>query len=496
MTRLRSLLALVLVLVLSLAAATALPARHSSRSRPSTAGPAEAVVSVQAVRGFQGLHEWRVGSNRVFHDQVLGGPYETSGVLLDLRGRAPSSGRDAEQTLHVLTTARSVHHAQSVHVVILRSTGADLPERRELSAEVIAVDGHANLALLRIASGESGAALPRIRLGSPTDAVAGREVLFVRNDGSRTLTFRGTILSSECQARKDPLYDPGLPALCLSHDLGLSDSGGAILDAGSGRLLGLMAYGRRKVSENNRTIWKGPSYGIPLGLIESFLEDTFAHGGPRRGRFPGDERALLAVDEKLAALQDLPSVQGYLVLEDVAGRSGSPLLRAEDVVLRAGDRPLGAGGDHLGHVFLETPPGEAIELEVLRDGHRRSVPVTVAEAHANLLGNESYLYFQGLWLQDLLPRYHVRGGQNEGVVVVSIQGGTPASGVKIYFRDVIVAVFAGGVSHETPTIAGLRRALADLTERPAFDGKLGIVLADQRYPNAYSRIVVLELEEE
>jgi S1-C subfamily serine protease len=50
-------------------------------------------------------------------------------------------------------------------------------------------------------------------------------------------------------------------------------------------------------------------------------------------------------------------------------------LRQGDVLLRAGDRPLEGVGD-LFAALREVPEGERLELEVLRDGERRTVTVT------------------------------------------------------------------------------------------------------------------------
>lgn len=202
-------------------------------------------------------------------------------------------------------------------------------------------------------------------------------------------------------------------------------------------------------------------------------------------------REATADDAKTAKLAEASGV----VIESV--RSESPAARAG---LRAGDLVLELDGErirstrHFTRVVRETPPGRTVDAVVVRDGSRQTLRVT-PEVTGELSGNLSNdrgrpsarlrvapdilrdfnFNFErnaprlapsagrarlGITLSPLGTQLAEYFGVKEGVLVASVESGTPAADAGLKAGDVITAIGGRAVSSAQDVTAAVRRVEA------------------------------------
>lgn len=271
---------------------------------------------------------------------------EGSGVIIDAEGVA-------------VTNAHVVGDASQVEVVFADATSA--------TAEVVAVDRFADLAVLRIERD----GLPAAELADDLPEV-GQLAVAVGNPLGFENSATAGIISGLGRAVPDAAQQaPGLVDL-IQTDAPISpgNSGGALADA-EGRVVGInVAY----IPPAGGAVSIG--FAIPAPTVASVVEDLLDDGEASHA-FLGVR--LHTVTRGLAEQYALPADDGALVLavtED--GPAAEAGIEAGDIIVAAGGEPVRAVGDLLGEL-RRRDPGDDLDLTVVRDGDERDVTVTLAD---------------------------------------------------------------------------------------------------------------------
>jgi serine protease Do len=216
----------------------------------------------------------------------------------------------------------------------------------------------------------------------------------------------------------------------------------------------------------------GIGFAVPSDLARSVIDDLEAEGRVQRG-YLGVR--VQSVDEDLAAALGIePGVSGApggaLVSEVTdASPAAEAGLEPGDVVVEIAGTAVEDARD-LTFAVAELPAGEAVPVAVLREGERRTLDVTIGEQPDALYGagppdreggpGEPRLGVSVAALDEEAREQAGIPDEVTGLLVASVQPGTPAARADLRQGDVISA--AGG--EEITEVAALRQAAADAEE--------------------------------
>ena len=432
MTRfLRSLMLFTLLHAVAIAQA-AMPVPSDSRGMPTLAPmlaqvtPAVVNISVLARDPAESNPLLRDPFFRRFFnipDQPRGEQSAGSGVIVD-----------AARGL-VLTNHHVIRDAQEVVVT--------LKDRRQLKARLVGTDPGTDIALLRVPAD----GLTALLLGDSDAVNVGDFVVAIGNPFGIGQTVTSGIVSAlgrsglgiegyEDFIQTDASINPG-------------NSGGALVNL-KGELVGI------------NTAIIGPSGGnvgigfaVPVNMARQVMAQIERFGEVRRGRL-GVSTADLTPE---AARQlRVKAAEGALVVAVETGSSADKAgLRKGDVLVSANGRPIRGASDVRNRVGL-TPVGDDIMLGVERAGGRLAVRVRIAEPYT-VTGSagEAVPQLVGARVANIEPGMPLHG-YVEGVIVVSVEPGSPALRNGLRPGDIVYGVNRRRVRSVYELLAALRSA--------------------------------------
>jgi len=322
---------------------------------------------------------------------------------------------DAEQG-YVLTNHHVVKDASEVVVT--------LKDNRRLEARVVGSDAGTDIALLKIEAERLVAAKP-----ADSDALqVGDFVVAIGNPFGIGQTVTSGIVSA---LGRSGLSSEGYEEFIQTDaPINPGNSGGALVNL-KGELVGI------------NTAIIGPSGGnvgigfaVPINMARAVMRQLIRFGEVRRGRL-GISMQDLAPDRARAL--GISSGWGAVLAEvqpdSPAARAG---LRAGDVVTEVNGRPVQTASSLRARLGV-LPVGETVELRVRRDDGEHSIRARIGEI-------ESRHAQKGRRIPELegANLAAVRGdasqGTESGVLVVSVQAGTPAFEHGLRPGDLILGV--------------------------------------------------------
>ncbi len=301
-------------------------------------GPAEGIDSLS--ERLAGLVE-RLGPGLV---QIRTGPAAGPGA------RPPAAGFIVDASGIVLTVAHAVPGEDRVDV--------GLSDGRRLHGSVIGRDARTDLAVVRVEDGGDLTALPlgdsdRIRVGEIVLAL-GHPYGLLRAASLGIVSWKG------------PPPEGGLPGFDFLHTDALvnpGNSGGPLVNL-AGEVIGVNSLAARNGSMG---------IAVPASLVELVLPRLVAEGRVSWG--------WLGVD--LGADRDDAREEGGQAMSGVLVRGVTPGGPAQEAGLAAGDRLVAVDGEAIErprdlHRLLMAPPeGRRARIDVLRDGRRREIEVSL-----------------------------------------------------------------------------------------------------------------------
>ena len=280
------------------------------------------------------------------------------------RGRGPrlpkqhgqGSGVIVTKDGYILTNSHVVENADEVKVALT-------PDGREYTAKVIGSDPKTDIAVLKIEASD----LPFLPLANSDQIEVGDIVLAVGNPFGigQTVTMgmvsaigRGNVgLDYEDFIQTDAAINPG-------------NSGGALVDT-AGRLVGINTAILSRSGGN-----QGIGFAVPANLARYVTDSLVSHGRVIRG-FLGV--MIQDVTPNLAKEFDLKDAAGALIAEvtpkSPAEKAG---LKSGDVVLNLDGKPV-RDSRQLKLRVAQIAPGKKVSMEILRDGSRKNVELTLQE---------------------------------------------------------------------------------------------------------------------
>jgi serine protease Do len=358
------------------------------------------------------------------------------------------SGVIIDADRHVLTNEHVISRATRILV--------QLSDARQFEATLVGADPNNDLAVLQIQTRES---LPWIAPGTSSDLLVGEPVIAIGNPFglSHTVTT-GVVSAIDRSLKTENRVFHGF--LQTDASINPGNSGGPLLNA-EGNLIAI-----------NTAIYggaQGIGFAVPIDVAKRIVDDLIAHGEVAPIWLGIDVQDL---DARLQELFKVPDGTAGALVSNVRGggpseRSG---IRRGDLVTHVERRAVRTAREYYEHLENVTV-GDEIDLDLFRDGAKRSVRVRAAALPENLL-TELTEQLLGLTLAPRAPGAYG---------VTAVRRGSGAAQIGLQPGDLVLGING----RPLPDAAALRNAVLDLR------GRQQALLVVQRGPGRYHITVPL-----
>ena len=325
-----------------------------------------------------------------------------SGVIVSPEGYTVTNA-------HVITDPRTGQLVQEVTI--------QLSDKKEYQARIVGFDRSTDVAVLKIESSEP---LPFVSIADSDNLDVGDIVFAAGNPLGIGMTVTMGIISATKRSELGVLDQEGSYENFIQTDASINrgNSGGALLDT-KGRLIGINTA---IISQTGSSI--GIGLAIPVNMVRKVLTDLVEKGGVMRG--------FLGVELQASSFGEPGAIVGAIV----------PGSAADLASIKSGDRIIKVGEKFVDSVnqsrlaISQTTPGTRLPIELIRDGKRLTVFVTL-----DLLGGVKRISIPGISLEPLTSENRLKfqiPAKTKGVIV------TQSTGEAKTFKEGVVIVEVNG----------------------------------------------------
>ena len=283
---------------------------------------------------------------------------------------------------HVVT---DVERAGSIDGPInkARTVYVQFADRNRVEAEIVGVDPYADVALLKV--DPEGLDLKPLPLGSERDLEVGEAVAAIGSPFSQQNSLSVGVVSATDRSIQGLTRFQIDGAIQTDASINPGNSGGPLLDA-EGRVVGINQQIRTSSGGS-----EGVGFAVPIDLAERSVEQMredgeadYAYIGVETQEvYPQlADRLGLDVDSGALLADVLPNgpaaEAGLKAGERTIEFQGQEVPVGGDVIIAVDGEPIEGRAD-LPKLIALHAPGDKITLEVVRDGEKRKVDVTLAE---------------------------------------------------------------------------------------------------------------------
>lgn len=308
---------------------------------------------------------------------------------------------------------------------------------REFSAKVVGNDPKSDVALLRI-EGKDVGQLKYATLGDSDAAEVGDYVIAIGEPFGLQASVTAGIISAKERTQFGSAYSDYLQT---DASINPGNSGGPLFNL-RGEVIGV-----------NSAIISGANtigFAIPIAVVKQILPQLKEKGRVVRG-FLGVQPQAITAD--MVEQLGLKSTRGALLADVVKdGPADKAGLKPGDVVVALNGKPV-SDNNQLTRDVGVVPPGQKINLEVVRDGKQRGIEVVLAprpdetdkgdKTFGQGSGEKDHGDLLGLSVEDLTPQLARRAQATpgtRGAVVVEVAPDSPGAGAGLEGGEVIVEV--------------------------------------------------------
>ena len=330
---------------------------------------------------------------------------------------------------YILTNNHVVHGAQKLTVV--------LSDKSKHKATVIGTDPQTDIAVVKIDVKD----LPAATLGNSDNLKIGQWVIADGNPFELMHTVTAGIISATGRT------SIGLAAyedfIQTDASINPGNSGGALADL-DGNVIGINTAISTPSGGN-----VGIGFAIPINMAKKIMDQLIKHGSISRGYLgliPQD------ITNDLVKALNLKSKEGVLVGDVVKnGPSDKAGIKTGDIIVKFGDHTI-TSSVQFRNLVAETEPNTVVPVTILRNNNKKEIDVklgkrpdkitpnnnTNEEGSAGNYSNDKL----GLSVQNLTPNIAKSLGYSnvQGVVVTSIEPGSPAEDAGMQVKDLIKEV--------------------------------------------------------
>ncbi|QGW76245.1 Do family serine endopeptidase [Pseudomonas alkylphenolica] len=302
-----------------------------------------------------------------------------------------------------------------------------LSDRSELQAKLVGTDPRTDVALLKV----DGKNLPTVKLGDSEKLKVGEWVLAIGSPFGFDHSVTKGIVSAKGRTLPNDTY---VPFIQTDVAINPGNSGGPLFNM-NGEVVGINSQIFTRSGG-----FMGLSFAIPIDVALDVSNQLKKDGKVSRGWLGV---VIQEVNKDLAESFGLDKPAGALVaqvLEDGPAAKGG--LQVGDVILSMNGQPIVMSAD-LPHLVGSLKDGATAKLDIIRNGKRQSLDVTVgalpdddAEIVANASGGERSSNRLGVSVADLSAEQKKTLELKGGVVIKEVQDG-PAALIGLRPGDVI-----------------------------------------------------------
>lgn len=237
-----------------------------------------------------------------------------------------------------------------------------LNDRRELEAKVIGADENTDLAVLKV----EGKNLPTVQLGNSDRLEVGEWVVAIGSPFGFDYSVTAGIVSAKGRSLPNENY---VPFIQTDVAINPGNSGGPLFNL-EGKVVGINSQIYTRSGG-----FMGVSFAIPINVAMDVAEQLKEKGKVSRGWLGV---VIQEVNKELAESFGLEKAAGALVAQIVpdspAERAG---IKNGDIITHFNGNAIQLSSD-LPHQVGRVKPGTQAKLDVMRDGKRRKVTVTIS----------------------------------------------------------------------------------------------------------------------
>ena len=257
---------------------------------------------------------------------------------------------------YILTNNHVVDHADTVTV--------RLQDRRTLTAKVVGTDPTYDIALLKV---DAGGSLPTVSVGDSRLLKPGQWVLAIGSPFGFDYTVTQGIVSAV--GRSLGAGDqPSTSFIQTDVPINRGNSGGPLFNL-QGQVVGINSQ-----IYSDTGGYQGVAFSIPIDVAMNVVEQLKTKGYVTRGELGV---TIKPVDDDVVKALKLDSAKGAIVVSVSPGSAAQKAgLQAGDIILAFSERPVEQGSD-LPPMVAMTKPGSTVPVQIMRDGHEKTVQVTI-----------------------------------------------------------------------------------------------------------------------
>ena len=349
--------------------------------------------------------------DRFFKDQI---PRE-------YRQKSLGSGFVIDKEGFILTNNHVVEKTDEIKVTLL--------DNKEFDAKIIGRDPKTDLALIQIEADQS---LEPLTLGDSDKLEVGEWVVAIGNPFGLDHTVTAGIVSAKYRRIGTGSYDNFIQT---DASINPGNSGGPLLDT-KGDVVGI-----------NSAIYSGSGgsigigFAIPINMAKDILPQLKTGKVIRGWLGVMIQKITSELKEKL----DLRDEKGALVADVTPdGPAKKAGIKRGDVIISFDGKEI-QEMDELPFIVASTPVGKDVEVEVIRDGKKKSIQVKVGELEeeksAERIATEEGPNL-GITVEEVTPEIARQYGlsQKEGLLVIQVENGSPAEEAGIKQGDIILEI--------------------------------------------------------
>ncbi len=336
----------------------------------------------------------------------------------EFKSKSLGSGFIIDKEGFILTNNHVIENATEIKV--------KLSNEKEFDAKIIGRDPKTDIALIKVDAKKD---LPVVHVGNSDQLQIGEWVVAIGNPFGLEQTVTAGIVSAKGRVIGAGPYDNFIQT---DASINPGNSGGPLFNT-RGEVIGI----------NTAIISTGQGIGfaIPINVALDILPQLKEKGRVTRGWLGV---MVQHITPDIAESLSLDSKEGALVAEVVTGGPAQKAgLKRGDVILEFDGKKVGKMRD-LPSIVAATPVGKKVDVRVLSEGKEKTVRVKIEELEeekvASLAQEEAGDF--GMKVQELTPELaeYFNLEDTQGVVVVELERGGPASEAGIQRGDLVLEV--------------------------------------------------------